>query len=245
MNNLKHANIVGGKEINLRDLFNVMKRRIWIVIVLTLLFTSVASIYSYFNKTTPLYESSARIIIGADPEYRNTLQVIIRDSSVLEKVVETLELVESPEVIANRINVGSIDNTQIVSISVVDTDPKRAADIANMTARVFKEEVPNIVEFSDVKHLSDAKVNPSPINYSNNNRIIIIGFVFGIIAGVGLIFLLDSLDDTIRSQREVEQIFGIPVIGKVSKIKIKNTKKLEKENEKAELEFRGETIGFK
>ena len=35
----------------------------------------------------PLYQSSSRIIINADAEYRKTLQVIIKDATIMEKGV--------------------------------------------------------------------------------------------------------------------------------------------------------------
>ena len=94
----------------------------------------------------------------------------------------------------------SIDTSQVVSISVIDSDPTVAASIANTTAKVFKEEIPNIIGFKDVQLLSDAKVVPFPINDSGN-RMIMIGFIIGLVAGIGLVFLLESLDDSVKSEK--------------------------------------------
>ena len=77
----------------------------------------------------------------------------------MEKVVQDLNLDRSPETLAGQITVQSIDASQVVSISVVDTDPKMAANIANTTAKVFKEEILNIVGFNNVQLLSDAKID--------------------------------------------------------------------------------------
>ena len=63
----------------------------------------------------------------------------------------------------------SIDASQVVSISVIDSDPTMAANIANTTAKVFKEEIPNIIGFNDVQLLSEAKVVPYPINDSRKS----------------------------------------------------------------------------
>lgn len=238
MNNMNKGKV---KDINLKELFFVIKKRFWVVMVITILTTLLGAYYSYTNNT-PLYQASSRIIITAVPEYRNTLQVIIKDSTVLEKVVKALGLKQSPESLAGQITVTSIENTQVVSIGVTDTDPNQAAKIANTTARVFKEEIPNIVDFKDVRLLSDAKMNPWPINQSQN-RTIIIAMIIGLVIGIGLVFLLDSLDDTLRTNREVEDILGLPVLGRVSKVNKKNLKK--KYVRKVELELRGETIGYK
>ncbi|MDQ0198794.1 YveK family protein [Neobacillus ginsengisoli] len=229
------------KEINLKELFVVIKRRFWVIGIITLL-ASIAGIIQSMSPTVLQYQASSRVIIGADEESRKTLQVIVRDSTILDKVVEELGLQKSAEALAGQITVSSVDSSQVVSISVMDTDPLRAAKIADTTAQVFKDEVPIIVGQDYVRLLSNAKVNPIPINQKNYNKIIYL-FIFGLVVGVGLVFLLESLDDTIRSDREIEAILGVPVLGRISKMNKKNIKK--KNNKQPDLELRGETIGYK
>ncbi|SDM77501.1 YveK family protein [Bacillus sp. OK048] len=229
------------KEINLKDLFQVLKRRFWIIFIFTVL-ASIAGVFMNQTSTTPLYLTSSRIIIGADAESRKTLQVIIKDSTILDKVVQELNLTQSAEALAGQITVASVESSQVVSISVVDRDPNVAAKIADTTARVFREEVPNIVGQDYVRLLSIAKINPAPINQDNGNKLFIAIFA-GIVVGVGLAFLVESLDDKIRSEREIESLFGAPVLGRVSKMNNKNIKK--KNNSQLALKIRGETIGFK
>lgn len=212
------------KEINLKELYRVIKERLWIVLLITLLATCAGMIKSVFF-TTPLYESSTRIIIDADSDYRNTLQVIIEDSVVLEKVIKKLDIETSPESLAGQINVASMNNSQVVSISVFDTNPVQASKIANTTAEVFKEEIPNIIGFDGVHFLSKAKVNPYPIN-EDQSRTITIAFVLGLIFGIGLALLLDSLDDSIKSEDDVEELLGLPVVGVVSKMTKRNSRKM-------------------
>lgn len=229
------------KDINLKELYLVIKRRLWLIVVITVITTGLGAYYSY-STNTPLYQSSSRIIIEATPESRNTLEVIIKDSTVLDKVVKELGLPQSAETLAGQITVASVENSQVVSISVTDTDPNRAAKIANTTAKVFKEEIPIIMNFKDVRLLSNAKVNPWPINQSQN-KLIIIALLAGLAIGIGLVFLLDSLDDTLRLDREVEEMLGLPVLGRVSKMNKMNLKK--KYVKQFELELRRETFGSK
>ncbi len=240
VNPTKYSQKQATKEINLKEIYRVIKERLWIVVIITIIATTIGVIYNtYF--TTPLYQSSTSIIIEADAEYRKTLQVIIKDSTVLEKVIKELKADKSPEALAGQINVTSIDNSQVVSIAVIDVNPLQAAKIANTTAKVFKDEIPNIIGFDKVTILSDAKVYPYPIN-ENKSRTIFISFLMGLIVGIGLVLLLDSLDDSIKSEQEVEEILGLPVLGKVSKMKKKNIKK--PHNRRLDGELRGETIGL-
>ncbi|MBS4179160.1 YveK family protein [Lederbergia citrea] len=231
------------KEINLKDLYRVLKKRFWIVMVITIVTTAAGWVYSNLNQTIPLYETSTNIIIDADSEYRKTLQVIIKDTTVLENVIEQLGLDKSPEALAGQINVTNVDESQVVKISVIDTDPNRAVEIANSTAKVFTRNIPKIIVYKDIRILSEATLQPFPINESNPNKYILIAFIFGIIVGTGLIFLIDSLDDSIKSERDIEMMLGIQVLGSVSKMNKKNINKRKKK--RAELELRGETIGIK
>jgi capsular polysaccharide biosynthesis protein len=143
---------------------------------------------------------------------------------VLEKVVEKLDLNRSPESLANQISVGIIDSSKVVNISVIDTDPNRAADIANTTAQEFKTEITRLLNFNDMEIFSPAKINPAPIN-EEKNRSGIIGLIFGIFSGIGFVFFLDSLDDTIRSKKDVEDYLDLPILGRISKMNKKNIQK--------------------
>jgi len=190
------------KEINLKELFLVIKRRFMVIALVTLL----AGIAGYIlNQSTvvPLYQSSSRIIIGADEESRKTLQVIVRDSSILDIVIKKLDLKETADQLANRISVSSLESSQVVSISVVDTEPVRASQIADTTAEIFKEEVPKIVGKDYIRVLSKAKVNPVSINPKTNNKLLY-GIIGGIVVGIGLVFFLETMDDRIRSKKRLK-----------------------------------------
>jgi capsular polysaccharide biosynthesis protein len=245
MNNFDQFNNVEkkkAKEINLKELFLVIKKRFWVIAVVTIL-VGIVGVIENNIRTTPLYQSSSRIIVGANEESRKTLQVIVKDSSILEKVVKEIGLNKPAEALAGQITVASVEGSQVVSISVVDTDPILAAKIADTTAQVFKDEVPNIIGQDYIRLLSKAKVNPSPINQKNNNKLFI-AIIGGIVVGIGLAFLLESFDDKIRSEREIESMLGIPVLGKVSKVNRKSTKG-KKSKIQQHMELRGDTIGYK
>jgi capsular polysaccharide biosynthesis protein len=244
---MKNVNQIQGqenhrvKDINLKELFLVIKRRFWVIVMIAII-ASIIGVYLNNLSTTPLYQTSSRIIIGTDAESQKTLQVIIKDSAILDKVIEELNLDKSAEELAGQISVASIDGSQVVSISVIDRDPILAASIADKTAKVFKDEVPNIVGEDYIRLLSNAKVNSSPINQENNNKLYL-AIIAGIIVGIGFAFLIESLDDRIRSEKEIEALFGVQVLGKISKMNNRNIKK--KKSGRLEIELRGETIGYK
>ena len=229
------------KEINLKEYFEVIKSRFWIVIVLT--FLTAASGYYYSQYTSvPLYETSTRIIIGTENQDMKTLMVMIKDPIIMEKVKNELNLQGSAESIANKITVEQVDESRVVKISVIDTNPEVAVAIANATAKTYKSQIVKLLDFKEVQLLSEAKLNPFPINESQN-KVVIAAAVFGLIAGVGLIFLLDSLDGSVKRESDVEAILGVPVIGIVSNM---NKKKFISKNSKAKgYEVRRESVDIK
>ena len=230
------------KEVNIRDWLMVLKKRLWIIVLFTVL-TFVCGVFYIKWFTTPLYQSSATIIIDADADLRNTLQVIIKDSRVMEKVGRELGLSTSAENLAAQITVTSIDNSQVVNIGVIDSNPEKTAAIANTTAKVFKEEVPGIINFDHVHFLSGAKVNSTPIN-GNHNKLLIIAIGLGVVIGIGVSFLLDSLDHSIRSADDIENLIGIPVIGRVSKINRVKSKSNREHRHKATVNHGGEKLSL-
>lgn len=245
MNSFNQNNNVNknkAKDINLKELFQVIKRRFWIIAVITIL-ASLIGVYVNNIKTIPLYQSSSRIIIGADEESRKTLQVIIKDSIILDKVIKELAINKSAEALASQINVASVDGSQVVSISVIDSDPIFAAKLADKTAQVFRNEVPNIIGQDYIRLLSGAKVSPSPINQSNNN-LLFMAIIGGLVVGIGLAFLMESIDDRIRSVSEIELLLGLPVLGRVSKVNKRSIKK-KKNIMQIDFNLRGENIGNK
>ncbi|KEZ50340.1 hypothetical protein AZ46_0206545 [Metabacillus indicus LMG 22858] len=228
------------KEIDLKEIFTIIKRRFWIIAVITVLTTFLGAFYSYFY-TSPLYATSTRIAVNTTADTLNTLNVIIRDPAVLEKVSSELKLNRSGEALSGQINVETIGASQVINISVIDADPVLAAEIANTTAATFKDEIPDFLVIDGMKVMAEAKPNYYPIN-ENHSRYVMMGAIAGIIIGIGLVFLLDSLDDSIRSKRDVEEIFDAPILGTVSRMTKRNTTK---GTFKKKQHVRSETFGSK
>lgn len=243
-NNNKH--VPRAKEINLREYYLLIKKRIWIVIVLTIL-TTVAGYY-YNNSTyVPLYQTSTRIIVGSGGDNMQTLMVLIKDPIILGKVRDDLQLNTSIDAISNQISVNQIDSSQVILISVVHTDPEMAAKIANSTASIYKEEIAEILDFNQVQLLSEAQPKYFPIN-GKSNGLSILAFLAGIVGGVGIIFLLDILDNTVRKESEVEDILEVPVLGIVSNMNkrnyvLKEVKRVKKEE--MDMDVRSDTVAVK
>lgn len=229
------------KEMNVKDVFYVIKKRIWIVLVCVILFGSIG--YAYVSRpVTPLYEASVRIYAQAGSDLFNNLRVILREPFVLDEVIRQLELNRSAESLRSRISIENVGTSTVLVVSVIDQDQQVAVDIANSLVNAYKSVARNTVFYTHVMVLTEAVAlsNPNPIN-ERSKRPFQLSMIIGLIIGLGLIFFIDSLDDTIRNERDIEQFGDLTVLGYVSKIKRHQLSK--KVTKQRNLSLRGETIG--
>ncbi|MFC4354194.1 YveK family protein [Chryseomicrobium palamuruense] len=223
------------ETISLQDLFKVLKKRLWMIISLIALGLLAAGLISYLV-LTPVYQATTQILVNKKEETTelpqfssqdiqtnlqliNTYNGIIKSPAILNIVIERLALDTTPTQLTNLITVNNEQNSQIINISVQDTEHFRAVDIANMTAEVFQEEVVELMNVNNVNILSPAvhMDNPSPIK-PNPMLNMAIAAVVGLMLGVGIAFLLEYLDTSVRTEQDVEESLGLPVLGLIGSI---------------------------
>ncbi len=222
------------QTISLQELFQVLKKRLFLIITITLAAVAISAAVSYFV-LTPVYEvKTTMMAYGADKKLEsdsnslteiqtnlkliNTYNDLIKSDKILEKVLNELELDMTMGQLARKINVSNNKESHVIYISVKDTDPYRAAEIANMTAQIFEKEIQQEMNAS-IKQWSRAKVseNQAPVEPKPLLNIAIAA-VIGLMLGVGLAFLLEFLDNTIKTEQDIENTLELPVIGVIMDI---------------------------
>ncbi len=220
------------ETISLKELFLTLKKRIVLIIAIAIAAVMISGVVSYFI-LTPIYQSSTQILVNQakeDQQYSttevqtnlqliNTYNVIIKSPAILDIVKQELDLSESTRQLNEKITVQSEQNSQVVNISVQDESPEQAAAIANKTAEVFQKEIANIMKINNVTILAKAEVgeNQSPVKPQPLLNIAI-ALVVGLMAGVGLSFLLEYLDNTVKNEEDIEKVIGLPLLGKIATI---------------------------
>lgn len=226
------------ETISLKEIFEIIKKRLLLILAFILGAALIAAVVSYFF-LTPTYEASSQFIVNqgqqdqntqynvneawSNTEIINTYNVIITSPAILDEVVEELELPYSSGILAEKIQVGNAQDSQVVTVTATDESPEMAVQLANTTVSVFQENIPEILSVDNVTILSQAELsaNPSPVA-PNPLLNIAIAIVLGGMVGVGLAFLLEYLDNTITSEEDIEKKLGLPVLGVVSHMEDKD-----------------------
>jgi len=232
------------ETISLQELFQTLKKRIFLILSLTILATLISGIVSYFF-ITPIYQASTQLLVSQEKsetpilniseiqtnlQLINTYNVIIKSPAILDIVRNELALdTLTTEGLNSKITVSSVGESQVLTITAQDPDQFIARDIANTTATVFQREISKIMNVDNVSILSQATAseNQGPIK-PNKMLNMAIAMVVGLMLGVGLAFLLEYLDTTIKTEQEIEKFLDIPVIGAISSMERKEQSKLEK-----------------
>lgn len=77
---------------------------------------------------------------------------------------------------------------------------------------------------SNISIIDRAEVPLRPVSPNKRNNLLLALF-FGLVGGIGLCFLVDYLDDTVKEPEEVEKIIGLPALGVVPFLASKGTTK--------------------
>lgn len=221
------------ETINIKDLLNVIKKRMTLIVLCVAIAAMVTGAISFFV-LTPIFQSSTQLLVnqkktaGEIYQYNevqtnvqliNTYNEIIKSPVILDKVIKELDLKQSMAQLNEKITVAAKQNSQVFTVTVEDENPKLARDIANTIAIVFQKEIGNIMSVDNVSILAKAELpdNPSPIK-PNPKLNIAIAVVVGLMLGVGLAFLIEFMDNTVKTEKDIEDLLGISVLGVITEM---------------------------
>ncbi|MFY0803793.1 YveK family protein [Peribacillus frigoritolerans] len=220
------------ETISINDIFKTLKKRWKLIMLLTLIAALISGTISYFF-LTPVYQSSTQILVNqkqsenqldstqirSNIDMINTYSVIIKSPAILEKVIDELELDQSVEQLSQKITINSQENSQVFSLTVQDSNPTKVVEIANTVSATFQKEIKDIMNVDNVSVLAKAEIkdNPTPVKPDPFMNIAI-AVAVGLMAGIGLAFLLEYMDNTIRDEKDIETLLDLPLLGSIQKI---------------------------
>ena len=214
------------QEIDLIELFYALKEKILLILMVALIGGCIAGAYTQFLMT-PIYSSTSSMLVLSKETTLTSLAdlqlganltsdytVLIKSTPVLEQVIENLGLDMSVEQLKNTITINNPSDTRILEITVNNADSAMAKKIVDEVASVSsayigdKMEVipPKIIEVGKI-----ATVRTSPSVKKNA----MLGFMLGLVACAGVVAVYAIMDDTIKTEEDIEKYLGVSVLAKV------------------------------
>jgi len=219
------------EEIDIKALINIIIRRWWILVGCAFVSTVLVGIWSYFV-IVPVYQSYTTLFVGrniavtanpnADLNYTELMAgtLLVKDyrefaksALVTNEVTKQLNLqgVKSAQ-LASKISVDSKNDTRIIQITVENADPKLAKDIANKVAEVFTQKVVNIMKVENIQIIDSAQLPAAPVK-PNKKLNVAIALLLGLMLGGGIVFLIEYLDNTVKTPEDVKKVTDLSVLG--------------------------------
>lgn len=214
-------------EIDLREIFSLLISKIWIII-LSGITVGLIAIVATMLFITPQYESTTKIYVLSKQD-SNTLtnqdmqtslsltkdyEELIKSRTVTEGVIAQLNLDLTSEELLQKMSVESQTDTRIISISIRDEDPYTASQIANAVREVAAGHIQKVMDIEavnvvDTANIPDEKASPS---LARNG---VIGGVLGVVIAAAIILLVYLLNDTVKTQEDVEKYLNLSVLGTI------------------------------
>jgi capsular polysaccharide biosynthesis protein len=174
-------------------------------------YTATASLYVYSN-TNHTENSITTSELTASQELVNTYIVVLKSDTVLDQVIEYLNIDLSSEDIRKNMSASSIDGTEAFSIGINDINPERAQQIVNAIVDIAPEEIVRVVKAGGVEVIDYAK---EPTEPSSPNKLLytVVGALLGLIIPFGYFFVRVIFDSKIHGEDDLQSNFNIPVLG--------------------------------
>ena len=233
-------------EINLGELFAVLMGRAFLIIsagvffALSGLFLSKFVIHPEYESTTKIYilnKEENQTVTYSDVQISTQLTQdyaeLIKSRRVLEEVIQRLHLVDMEyKDLYEVLKVDTPSDTRIVAITVKDEDPLMAMKIANCIREVASEHITNVMNIDAINVAETANVPTSKSSPSVVRWTVIAGFLGAVVVAFFAI-LGYLLDDSIKSNDDVERYLGLGTLALIPLTLDEQDKKKKKKPKKS------------
>lgn len=221
-------------EIDFKKLYNKMKPRMVLVVIITILTAILAGAITHFF-ITPQYSSTVKMYvysnsdrvttnssittgeITASQDLINTYIYILKSDTVLEAVAKDLGLDISPNQLKGLISAKKAQDTVAFEITVTCSSAKWSSQIANSIAKIAPAEIVRVVKAGGVEIIDYAKTPKTPSS-PNFNKNVLIGALVGFLVSFSGFLLYELFDTSVTSVKDLEREFDFPVLGTIPRL---------------------------
>ena len=209
--------------------FILILLRGWKMILILIAITFLMSIVVILRRPV-VYEANAKLIISGNNTYYGklfdesdlslnqklvtTYAEVARSRTVMRDVIGKLELDTDARKLASNVRIEPVKDTEFINIYYKDTDPQRAALIANEISKSFIINIKNLMKFDNLKIVENAEVPKHPKGIGNK-LIAVASIILGAFLGGNLALVLEVFHSKLKKPEDIERIMECPVIGTI------------------------------
>ncbi len=232
------------EEIEIRDILYELVKGHKIIIAFMCVFILLAMLFSaamspreeryVANASMVIHSQQARVVSGEliyenviylSQQMVNTYQVILTSDRVLERISADLGITTPPETLRAWININSPKDSEVLMITVRNTDPVLATNVANSLMRVAPGVIAETVEVGTVNVVDYAKVPRAPAGSPVNLKLnLAVAAVVGFMLAIFLLFMIRLFQPKVRNSRDIAEILSLNVLGEITHSSHKETK---------------------
>ena len=209
------------EEIDLVELFYYLKRK-WILITAVFLIGVVAAAagtklllkpkYTAVSKLYVVSASGKNIVNLDDLRLGTTLssdyKELMKTRPMCEEIIEELGLDYTTGKLKNMIDIQPVEDTRILTVSVVSHDPEEAKNIANAMANKAVTYLPKLMGIS-APNIAEEAVLPKVPTSPSMSKNAVLGGLFALIVVCGILTVLFLMDDTVKTAEDIEKLIGV------------------------------------
>lgn len=233
-------------EIDLKELAKAVISKWYIILLVGIIAASAMFAYTKVV-VTPMYTSSTQVYILNKPETSNLTtsdlafatylakdyQKLIVSQPVLKEVITILNLNMTTKTLASSVSVTLLEDTRILQIDVVNSSPHLAKEIADTLRDAVNAKTKDVMGGIEAINAIDEATLPVVPSSPNVIKNTLIGFIGGAGIVMLIVIILFLMDDTIKSNEDVEKYLGISVLASIPMEKGDNKSSKKKKQRKA------------
>lgn len=214
----------------LLELLKLMRKHLRLVIALPIVCAIAMGLVSFlFMPNTYTASTSMYVLVQSDNTTGATMSTDLSASQMITNDVANLitsDRVTKDTPAALQMNslddydiaVNSETTTRVLTLSVTGQDAQSTAIIANELAKNVSAVAQEVMNVQSVNVIDEAATPESP---SGPNRMMYtaVAFLAGLFLAVAIVVLMDVLNTRVRGAEDVEELLGVPVIGRIPAMK--------------------------
>lgn len=210
-------------EIDLVEIFRVLRSRVWAIVLVTALAMGIAAGYTMLF-VTPMYTSTSTIYVKGTAtitsvqdltmgtQMTQDYKVVITSRPVLDQVINDLNLNMSFTQLRDNIAINNPTDTRFLEITVTNSDAFLAKKIVDKLTDVSVDKMESVMDTDKPSIMDYGHVSQSPAS-PNLTKNTIIGGLLGFVVICGIIIVLYLMNDGIHTSDDVERYLGLNTLG--------------------------------